>query len=194
MLAGATDVSTHLSRSSPDLRERLRDATSAAHRALDAQLSEFDLTVFSGYRRFLQASAGALLPLEAALVEAGVARMFPDWPERARSAAIAADLHRLGGIAQATVSVSPLTRSGVLGTMYVLEGSRLGAKFLLRAVADAADPRIGTAVAYLGHGMGQRFWQSFLARLDGERGCDEDEAVDAARAAFAAFETAADRA
>jgi heme oxygenase len=194
MLAGALDVSTPVGRSFPGLRERLRDATSAAHRALDGQLCAFDLTVLSGYRRFLQASAGALLPLEAALIEAGVARMFPDWPERSRSAAIAADLGRLGSAAQSMVSISPLTRSGVLGTMYVLEGSRLGAKFLLRTVADAADPRLGAATAYLGHGAGRRLWQSFLTRLAGADACDQDEAIASARMAFAAFERAADRA
>ena len=107
MLAGVLDVSTPVGRSFPGLRERLRDATAAAHRELDAQLSSFDLTDFSGYRRFLQASAGALLPLEAALIDAGVAEMFPDWPERARSAAIADDLGRLGGAAQSTVTVPP---------------------------------------------------------------------------------------
>lgn len=194
MLAGASDVSTHVGRSFPGLRERLRDATAAAHRELDAQLSAFDLTVFSGYRRFLQASAGALLPLEAALVEAGVANMFRDWPERSRSAAIAADLGRLGSAAQSTVSVPPLTPSGVLGTMYVLEGSRLGAKFLLKTIAAAGDLRIGEATAYLSHGAGQRLWQSFLAKLASEDSCDEDEAIEAARVAFAAFEQAADRA
>jgi len=194
MLAGALDVSTQLGRSFPGLRQRLRDATAAAHRELDAQLSSFDLTAFSGYRRFLQASAGALLPLEAALVHAGVTKMFPDWHERARSEAIAADLDRLGGDAQSTVSVPPLTRSGVLGTMYVLEGSRLGAKFLLKTVADASDPRIGQATAYLSHGAGKRLWQSFLSKLQSEEACDEDEAIEAACAAFAAFERAADRA
>jgi len=194
MLAGASDVSTQVGRSFPGLRERLRDATAAAHRELDAQLSSFDLTVFSGYRRFLQASAGALLPLEATLVAAGVATMFPDWPERARSAAIAADLERLGSAAEPTVSVPPLTRSGVLGTMYVLEGSRLGAKFLLKAVADAADPRIGEATGYLSHGAGKRLWQSFLSKLQSEEACDEDEVIEAAHVAFAAFEQAADRA
>jgi heme oxygenase len=194
MLAGALDVSTRVGHSLPGLRERLRDATSAAHRELDTQLSSFDLTVLSGYRRFLEASAGALLPLEAALVEAGVAKMFPDWPERVRSDAIAVDLERLGKEAHATVSVLPLTRSGMIGTMYVLEGSRLGAKFLLKTVADAADPRIGEATAYLGHGAGKRLWQSFLARLAIEEACDEDEAIEAARSAFAAFEQAADRA
>ncbi|HEV2160288.1 biliverdin-producing heme oxygenase [Bradyrhizobium sp.] len=194
MLAGASDVSTRVGRSFPGLRERLRDATAAAHRELDAQLSSFDLTVFSGYRRFLQASAGALLPLEAALVESGVAKMFPDWPERARSAAISADLERLGRDAHASVSVSPMTPSGVLGTMYVLEGSRLGAKFLLKTVADSADPRVGEATAYLSHGAGKRLWQSFLAKLAGGEGYDEDEAIASAGAAFAAFELAADRA
>ncbi|MBR0777517.1 biliverdin-producing heme oxygenase [Bradyrhizobium diazoefficiens] len=194
MLAGALDVSTQVGRSLSGLRERLRDATSVAHRELDAQLSSFDLTILSGYRRFLQASAGALLPLEKALVEAGVARMFPDWPQRARSAAIAADLARLGAALPRSVSVPRLTGSGVLGTMYVLEGSRLGAKFLLKTVADAADPRIGEATAYLAHGSGQRLWQSFLARLAGEDRCDEDDAIDSARLAFAAFEQAADRA
>ncbi|TWA94461.1 biliverdin-producing heme oxygenase [Bradyrhizobium stylosanthis] len=194
MLAGASDVSTQVGRSFSGLRERLRDATSAAHRELDAQLSAFDLTVFSGYRRFLQASAAALLPLEAALVDAGVARMFPDWPERSRSAAIAADLGRLGSAMPWAVRVSPLTQSGVLGTMYVLEGSRLGAKFLLKTVADSADPRVGEATAYLSHGTGKRLWQSFLSKLADDGSCDEDEAIEAARLAFAAFEQAADRA
>jgi heme oxygenase len=78
--------------------------------------------------------------------------------------------------------------------MYVLEGSRLGAKFLLRTVADAADPRLLEATAYLAHGRGQRLWQSFLATLAGEENCDEDETIVSACAAFAAFEQAADRA
>ncbi|HXH43875.1 MAG TPA: biliverdin-producing heme oxygenase [Bradyrhizobium sp.] len=193
MLAGGLNVSTQLGHSLSGLREQLRDATSAAHRELDAQMSSFDLTDFFGYRRFLEASAGALLPLEAALVEAGVAKTFPDWPERARSHAVAKDLERLGRDAQATVSVLPLTPSGVLGTMYVLEGSRLGAKFLLKTVADSADARVAAATAYLSHGTGKRFWQSFLSRLQSEKSCDEDEAIEAAQAAFAAFELAADR-
>jgi heme oxygenase len=37
-----------MGRSFSGLRERLRDATAAAHRDLDAQLSAFDLTVGSG--------------------------------------------------------------------------------------------------------------------------------------------------
>lgn len=196
MLAGAPNVSSHLGRSFPGLRESLRDATSEAHRELDAQLSAFDLTEFAGYRRFLCASAAALLPLEAALAEAGVADIFPDWTERSRAAVIEADLAGVGSAVPTTVAVAPLTRNGVLGTMYVLEGSRLGAKFLLRIVADAADLRVRQATAYLRHGAGKPLWQSFLARLSSERltAHEETEAIDAALSAFAAFERAADRA
>jgi heme oxygenase len=46
----------------------------------------------------------------------------------------------------------------------------------------------------LRHGAGQRLWQSFLTKLASEHACDEDEAIDAARIAFAKFEHAADRA
>ena len=194
MLTGVSDVSTQVNPGFSGLRERLRDATAAAHRELDAQLSSFDLTALAGYRRFLQASAGALLPLEAALVAAGVAGIFPDWPERSRSAAITADLARLGSAAQSTVSVPSLTPGGVFGTMYVLEGSRLGAKFLMKEVTEAADPRVAEATSYLHHGAGKRLWQSFLSRLESEEVYDEAEVIAAARAAFAAFERAADRA
>ena len=194
MLAGASDVSTQVGHSFSGLRERLREATSAAHRDLDAQLSAFDLTSLAGYRRFLQASAAALLPLESALVAAGVEQIFPDWLERSCSDAIAADLWRLGSSVPRTVSVPPLTHSGVLGTMYVLEGSRLGAKFLLKSVADAADPCLCEATQYLSHGAGKRLWQSFLAKLATEEPRDEDEVIEAARTAFVAFERAADRA
>jgi len=79
------------------LRNNLRQSTAAAHRRLDTQFSGFHLTSLAGYRRFLEASAAALLPLEAALVQADVARHFPDWPERSRSAAIASDILRIDG-------------------------------------------------------------------------------------------------
>jgi len=194
MLGGVLEVSTQVDLGFTELRERLRDATTAAHRSLDAQFLSFDLTVLSGYRRFLQASAGALLPLEAALEAAGVTRKFPDWPERSRRAALANDLTRLGSVAQSTISVSPLTPSGMLGTMYVLEGSRLGARFLLKEVAKIGDPRVREANTYLSHGAGKRLWQSFLSRLQSEQDCNEVEAIAAARGAFAAFEQAGERA
>jgi heme oxygenase (biliverdin-IX-beta and delta-forming) len=178
------------------LRDRLKDATAAAHRDLDTQFAAFDLASRRGYRQFLEASAAALLPLEAALEQAGVGGVFADWAQRSRRAAIIADIDRLGGAIRPLRSAGPLNRNSLFGTLYVLEGSRLGAKFLLRMIAHSADPHIGGATAYLSHGAGQPLWRSFLARLESEAVSSdgETEAIAGARRAFAMFAQAAVRA
>src|SRR5215475_11462502 len=109
LLAAAPDDPTGLgTATSSGLRASLGEATAGAHRELDAQFAAFDITNRHGYRRFLEASAAALSPLEAALERGGVNHIFSDWSERSRRAAIAADLERLGG------SVRPLERVGRL--------------------------------------------------------------------------------
>ena len=95
-LAIVADLGNPTESSDVGLREKLKRATSSAHRALDARLSRFDLASLEGYRRFLEANAAALLPLEAALERAGVARIFCDWPQRSRRTTILADLKHLG--------------------------------------------------------------------------------------------------
>jgi heme oxygenase len=175
------------------IRDRLKAATAAAHHGIDERLSVLDLTDTAHYRRFLQANAAALLPLEAALEQAGVTSMFEDWPLRARSAAISADLSRLGGTAVPLPGpAGPLDRCNMLGTLYVLEGSRLGAAYLARIVAASVDPRVRGATNYLRHGEGQGLWRSFLARLERESVSADDEhrIIVSAQQAFAMFATA----
>jgi heme oxygenase len=176
------------------LRKKLKQATAAAHSSLDARFSGFHLASLRGYRRFLEASAAALLPLEATLEDAGVETIFPDWPERSRSTAIKADLARLHGVVPPLRPAQPLNRNGALGVMYVLEGSRLGAKFLLQSVARHAW--IEGATEYLAHGAGKALWQSFLLRLESEPVTPdgEMEILVGARDAFAMFASAAARA
>ena len=172
------------------VRDKLKAATAAAHHRIDERLSVLDLTDTAHYRRFLQANAAALLPLEAALAQAGVAEIFEDWPVRTRSAAITAALDRLGGtIVPLTRPAEPLDRSGMLGTLYVLEGSRLGAAYLARIVAASVDPRVRAATHYLRHGVGQGLWRSFLARLERESMSADDEhrMITGAQQAFAMF-------
>ncbi|WP_312016944.1 biliverdin-producing heme oxygenase [Bradyrhizobium jicamae] len=175
------------------MRERLKHAIAHAHRDLDARYAAYRLTSVDGYCRFLEASAAALLPLEAALDRAGVADLFLDWPRRLRRAAITADLDRIGGVAHPLQSPALLGRNGVLGTMYVLEGSRLGAKYLLRTIADCGEPRIAAATRYLSHGSGQPLWRTFLARLESEQVTpnDEVEIISGAQSAFDMFARAA---
>jgi heme oxygenase (biliverdin-IX-beta and delta-forming) len=178
------------------LRDRLREATTADHRELDTRFAAFDLLDSVGYRRFLQASAAALLPLEAALEDSGVAGIFGDWAQRARSATIIADVERLGGSILPFHRIGTLNRARLFGVLYVLEGSRLGARFLLRMIERAADPEIHAATAYLRHGAGQALWPNFLAKLEAEAAtsCDCSETIAGARWAFAMFAQAAARA
>jgi heme oxygenase (biliverdin-IX-beta and delta-forming) len=180
-------------REASGLREKLKQSTAAAHRRLDATFSDFDLSGVAGYRRFLEASAAALLPLETALEAAGVNAILPDWPERVRSAAIIADLKRLGGVARPLCAVEPLTRNAVLGVTYVLEGSRLGAKYLMRSIAEGGNSQVMAATSYLAHGAGQPLWRSFLARLESEpvTPAGEAEVVRGAYHAFAMFSESA---
>jgi heme oxygenase len=194
-VAASTQPISHqgLLPANPGLRSRLKEATAEAHRDLDTQLSGFDLASLDGYRRFLEANAAALWPVEDALEAAGVATVFADWPQRSRRAAMMADLVRVSGTLNPLAPLPALNRNGVFGALYVLEGSRLGAKYLLRSVAHAADPAIVSATAYLSHGAGQHFWPSFLAALEQEPATPEDEAemINAAELAFSVFARAA---
>ncbi len=175
------------------LRERLREATAQAHAGLDRQFASLDLRNRGEYRCFLAANAGALLPIEDALVAAGVERMFPDWPLRSRRRAIGDDLARLGGVALPLIEVTALDQRAVLGTMYVLEGSRLGARLLLKTVLTSPDPAVADATNYLAHGAREHFWKSFLPILEhhGEGLADDKAAIEGARDAFAIFSQAA---
>jgi heme oxygenase (biliverdin-IX-beta and delta-forming) len=180
-----------LGRCGQGLRLRLRSFTHDSHRALDRELTSFDLTRTSGYRRFLQVTAAALVPLEAALSRAGVSYMLADWGQRSRCEAILKDLAAIGGKMQPLPFEGSLNVSQAWGVMYVLEGSRLGAKVLLRGVADL--PHARGATAYLRHGLRERLWQSFVVLLE-SRPCDpadEVDVMDGARLAFDHFTQAA---
>lgn len=150
----------------PSLRKILKEATAADHRRLDAGLGALPLSTADGYRRFLEINATALLPLEPALADAGVRHLLPDWDHRTRTDAIMADLAALGG-GPRHLNVDALPdRAAMLGTLYVLEGSRLGAAHLLKSLTHSNDPLVSGNTRYLGHGAGRHFWTSFLAVLE----------------------------
>lgn len=173
------------------LRECLKVATAEAHARLDDALAAVDLQLRPDYRLFLEGSAAALLPLEAALERTGVTELVHDWPARSRSAAIRRDLAVLGGEVRSLDMPRLLGPAGVFGTLYVLEGSRLGARFLLKTVEASSDPEVVQATAYLRHGAGLPLWLRFLDCLERQRETIEEEgAIVAARRAFALFDAA----
>lgn len=171
------------------LRDRLRAATYKDHAALDAIASATDVGAAVGYARFLNASAAALTPLELALERAGVDGWLEDWPLRTRRAALARDLAVLGVSTPTAEPAATPSHSFGVGLLYVLEGSRLGARVLARRVRGAG---LDLPIAYLTHGDDANLWRSFLAWLEAQPkvGLRTDEAVAGARYGFQRFSTA----
>jgi heme oxygenase len=172
------------------IRWHLRQATATRHEAVDALGGGYRLDKPQSYRRFLRAHARALPSVEQGLEAAGIAGLLPDWPERSRRAALAADLAALGvAPPPALPFATPASPAAALGAAYVLEGSRFGNGMLLRQVQAAAEPFTNAATAYLGH---KASWPEFLARLEQQLADPVlwPGATEGALAAFACFHAA----
>ena len=171
-------------------RQLLRAKTAADHANVDARFSALVGEGTAGYGEFLRLSAAAIYPLERALTEGNVERLLPDWQERSRRAALRADLADLG------IDDPPLIRLPALddeanqfGALYVLEGSRLGARVLVRKLLAAPTQRPQSALRYLRHGECLPLWQTFLERLESSAAIRRSPtgAITGARIAFACF-------
>lgn len=171
------------------LRHRLRASVASLHSRVDTRMTEL-LARPDGYEQFLSATAGALLPLERALESADVSRIVPDWAQRARSAALRSDLADLALIEPAFEARLPQSDGAfILGVLYVLEGSRLGSRVVLRQLQMSAPTQLKGATRYLSHGEGLPLWKTFLAQLEASQPArdDPEAAIAGARAAFELF-------
>jgi heme oxygenase (biliverdin-IX-beta and delta-forming) len=163
----------------------LRDATAAAHEQVDRTFAGFDLASRPGYAGFLAAQAEALLPIEAALDAAPPTPLLDDWAQRRRGALLCDDLADLDAPAPAPASPPPApTGAALAGTLYVLEGSRLGGRFLARSVPPAFPRRFLDADQPVGG------WRGLLDRIDTilYEPVELQRAIDAALRVFAAYE------
>lgn len=176
--------------STTPIRELLRSATASAHADVDRRMGAMIGAGARGYAEFLIESAAAVLPLEHALTEAGAASLLPDWEKRRRTDALRADLATLGAQPSTLACVSHVGgEAHQLGMLYVLEGSRLGARVLLCDIEASGNERMRAATRYLRHGEGHRFWPTFLATLEASHAVRRapHDAIAGAQAAFALF-------
>ncbi|RST30220.1 heme oxygenase [Sphingomonas ginkgonis] len=176
-------------------RQLLRQATAAAHEAVEASLESAAPETAGGYRRLLAAQGLAVERCERLLEAADVARLVPDWAERSRRAALAEDCRALAveRVAAEGEPQSLPTPAEALGMVYVLEGSRLGARLLHRRLQDNPDVACRAADRFLSHGCDERLWQSFVTLLEQSSivAAKPDEAIAGAHRAFAIFSQAA---
>jgi heme oxygenase len=172
------------------IRHLLRSATATNHVQVDERMAELIAQGEAGYREFLRLSAVAIRPLEESLSAANVECILPDWRERSRWASLRADLADLGMITAPAAPVLPLGgEAHQFGVLYVLEGSRLGAKVLIRRLLALPDLPPLRALRYLRHGEGRPLWHTFLERLECSAAvrCSPTEAIAGAKAAFSFF-------
>lgn len=120
------------------LRDRLRADTREAHEALDARFAAMMAGDTNRYALFLVMNRDAHAAIEPLLAAGPLAGA---WQATGRLEAVRRDCQVLGlGEERAEpprFGLDAGSRAAAFGLAYVLEGSRLGAKYLLRALARA---------------------------------------------------------
>ncbi|MBB2962054.1 biliverdin-producing heme oxygenase [Methylobacterium sp. R2-1] len=173
---------------SDSLHARLREATAAAHEALERDLDwEARVATLAGYRTLLVRLRGFHAAYEPAIGAALADAPFFD--PRRRLPALDADLHALGGAVPGTLPAPTAPRlegpGAALGALYVLEGSTLGGGVIGRHVARLHGEGVPLAY-YAGRGRATGpLWREFRERLDG---LPEAQAAAAFAAGIATFE------
>jgi len=165
------------------LHLELRTATAGQHQDLDAALAGA-LDERRGYTRYLlgMLALTELLAPAPAAVDARAA--WSEWFEPRRQSLLREDLRDLGVLPLAH-GLAPLPASCWMGANYVLEGSALGARVLLRTAQRLRLRDPGVPLAFLQHHArpGDR-WPRFLERLQTLDGRLREDAVRGARLAF----------
>jgi len=169
-------------------RWQLRERTAHAHSVVDAAVGAF--ADIEGYGRYLAAMYRFRTPIERDLEQLAWPAEMGDWRPRQVGAAIAQDLRDLGlEVPQLTARPS-LTDDGLMGTLYVLEGSILGSQVLLKRAQELglSATRGARHLALQSGGIDE--WRGFLALLEVAEPFDLDRATAASLATFAAAESA----
>ncbi|MCF6762352.1 biliverdin-producing heme oxygenase [Pseudomonas fragi] len=185
-------MTTADSASRPALRsQRLNQITNEPHQKLDALVKAhkpFDEV--ANFARFVVAQYLFQSELKALYTDPALKQIVPDLPERCRAEQAKADLADLNTEVPAPVAgaVNSPSKAEALGWIFVSEGSKLGAAFLIkRAVGLGLSDTFGAR--HLGEPAGGRAegWKSFIKTLDGLELTAEEEA-DLDKGAVAAFE------
>ncbi len=167
----------------PPRRDALKQATASAHAALDEMVGGF--ATVADYRRYLQGIAAFRLPVEAWLSTNALPQAFDDWQPGLVHEELKADLSDLD-TPEPVVDrpFSPPEGEGVVGLLYVLEGSSLGARLLAkRAEALGFSADFGARHLF---SQARNFsnWRAFSDRMENVRGYDDRAAARWANTAF----------
>ncbi len=169
------------------LRAHLRDGTRAAHEALDARFAGMtEESGPDGYRRFVAMNAAAFADLVPRLLASALAaRPEAVAPLVASLAALEADRAAMGldALVAPEIPASPaLGLDEAVGIAYVLEGSKLGARYMHRRLLQrrAAELWPEASFRYLADADASAGFSAYLTVL---AGADPDDLAAPARQA-----------
>lgn|GEM_PF-519587 len=184
--------------SSNSIRFHLRERTAEMHARLDSSIGGFETR--EAYRRYLPGMLAFREAAEDAVMNAEYPTWFGDWRPCRIAPALRADLRDLGMDAPE----APYRRhdlghalenaAALLGTLYVLEGSALGARLLFgRAKELGLDEKFGARHLAL-QTQDRESWRNFVNIMEragqelDKQELDRDEAGKASLLAFALAE------
>lgn len=171
--------------------KRMKAATQAAHEQIDRRIMAADpFASRAHFGRFVRLQYRIHHAVDPLFRSAELGALIPDLAGRRRLDLVEQDAADLG------VSLPDLPAGGnaphdvasALGWLYVVEGSNLGAAFLLKAAAKLGLDADFGARHLAGHPSGRGLhWRTFTAALDGVSLSDAEEAraIAGAEAAFA---------
>lgn len=158
------------SRTGDSRRFALKRATDEAHTRVESIITSAGMFAsLEGYRRYLSATLAIRSRYEDLLDASGAATVWPAWPGRRVAHLVAQDLDDLGG-ARPTLEKKaelPLNPAELLGALYVLEGSSLGARVLSRSVHAFGVSAYRGARHLHAQAGDAAIWRDFLSVLDG---------------------------
>lgn len=176
----------------PDGRtKRLKEATREAHERLDKGIMAYDpFANREAYGRFLDMQYRLHSAANPLYRDADLGGLLPDLAARSRLERVEADLSDLGrDVPDAAQALAPAPGKGAaLGWLYVVEGSNLGAAFLLKASHGLGLGEDFGARHLAGDPNGRGLhWRTFTAALDTIELTPVEEAdlIEGAKAAFA---------
>lgn len=195
-LAETMDATLVLETNRPLMRDRLREATAAAHRRVEehVDLLNPNLTV-DAYRNILCAFYGYYEPLERRVAAAALLAPLRDFDLIDRTARIERDLLTLGAsrseleaLARCPDIPNIVRPADVAGILYVIEGASLGGQVIGRALARkfGISARNGASF-FVGEGPRTAIrWKNVLRWIDDVASTEYDASavVDAACATF----------
>lgn len=151
-------------------RFALKRATEAVHARVEGIITSAGMfDSLDGYRRYLSATLAIRTRYEGLLDGSGAATVWPAWPGRRVAHLVTQDLDDLGVVQpvlekKAELALNP---AELIGALYVLEGSSLGARVLSRSV-HALGVSADHGARHLHAQAGDAgIWRDFLSVLDG---------------------------